>query len=147
MRIYFDVCCLNRPFDDQSQDRVRLEAEAILLIMARSISSEWSWVSSKVVDAEVRQTPNQVRRQRLLLLLEQVDESITISSDVYASRVSELVQLGFKPFDAAHLAVAEQRAVNVFLTTDDRLLRRATRFAKQLSVVVANPLNWIQELE
>ncbi len=29
MRIYFDVCCLNRPFDDQSQQRIRLEAEAI----------------------------------------------------------------------------------------------------------------------
>ena len=27
-RIYLDVCCLNRPFDDQSQDRVRLDAEA-----------------------------------------------------------------------------------------------------------------------
>jgi predicted nucleic acid-binding protein len=24
MKIYFDVCCLNRPFDDQSQDRIRL---------------------------------------------------------------------------------------------------------------------------
>jgi hypothetical protein len=27
-RIYSDVCCLNRPFDDSSQDRIRLEAEA-----------------------------------------------------------------------------------------------------------------------
>ncbi|MGQ0592841.1 MAG: PIN domain-containing protein, partial [Gammaproteobacteria bacterium] len=26
-RIYLDACCLNRPFDDQQQDRVRLEAE------------------------------------------------------------------------------------------------------------------------
>jgi len=25
MKIYLDVCCLNRPFDDQVQDRVRLE--------------------------------------------------------------------------------------------------------------------------
>jgi hypothetical protein len=24
MKIYLDVCCLNRPFDDQMQDRVRL---------------------------------------------------------------------------------------------------------------------------
>ena len=35
MKIYLDACCLNRPFDDQSQDRVRLEAEAILLILGR----------------------------------------------------------------------------------------------------------------
>jgi hypothetical protein len=31
-RVYLDVCCLNRPLDDSSQDRIRLEAEAVLLI-------------------------------------------------------------------------------------------------------------------
>jgi len=30
MWIYLDNCCYNRPFDDQSQLRVRLEAEAKL---------------------------------------------------------------------------------------------------------------------
>jgi hypothetical protein len=34
-RIYLDVCCLNRPFDDQRQDRIRLEAEAIERILDR----------------------------------------------------------------------------------------------------------------
>jgi hypothetical protein len=34
-RIYLDVCCLNRPFDDQCQERIRLESEAILLILER----------------------------------------------------------------------------------------------------------------
>ena len=29
--IYLDVCCLNRPFDDQTQERIRLESEAVLL--------------------------------------------------------------------------------------------------------------------
>ncbi len=33
MKIYLDVCCLNRPFDDQTQDRIHLEAETILTIM------------------------------------------------------------------------------------------------------------------
>jgi hypothetical protein len=32
MRIYLDACCLNRPFDNQSQERVRLESEAIQAI-------------------------------------------------------------------------------------------------------------------
>jgi hypothetical protein len=32
--IYLDVCCLNRPFDDQTQERIRLEAEAVLRILA-----------------------------------------------------------------------------------------------------------------
>lgn len=29
MKIYLDNCCLNRPFDDQSNLRVRLEPEAV----------------------------------------------------------------------------------------------------------------------
>ncbi len=33
MKLYLDVCCLNRPFDDQPQDRVHLEAEAVLTIL------------------------------------------------------------------------------------------------------------------
>ncbi len=30
MKIYLDNCCCNRPFDDQSHLRIRLEAEAKL---------------------------------------------------------------------------------------------------------------------
>ena len=35
MRIYLDNCCLNRPFDDQSKMRIRLEAEAVLFIQGK----------------------------------------------------------------------------------------------------------------
>lgn len=34
-KIYLDVCRLNRPFDDQTQERIHLEAEAILVILSR----------------------------------------------------------------------------------------------------------------
>ena len=32
VRVYLDNCCFNRPFDDQRQVRIRLEAEAKLYI-------------------------------------------------------------------------------------------------------------------
>ena len=35
MRLYLDCCCYNRPFDDQSQDRIHDESEAILSILNR----------------------------------------------------------------------------------------------------------------
>ncbi len=41
VKVYLDVCCLNRPFDDQRQSRIRLESEAVLLILARCKSGEW----------------------------------------------------------------------------------------------------------
>jgi len=44
--IYLDACCLNRPFDDQSQPRVHLESEAVLIILARLKTREWEWLGS-----------------------------------------------------------------------------------------------------
>jgi hypothetical protein len=35
MKIYLDNCCFNRPFDDQSHPRIRLEAEAKLRIQEK----------------------------------------------------------------------------------------------------------------
>jgi hypothetical protein len=33
MRIYLDLCSIQRPMDDHAQDRIRLEAEAVLGIL------------------------------------------------------------------------------------------------------------------
>jgi len=30
MKYYFDNCCFNRPYDDQTQERIHLESESIL---------------------------------------------------------------------------------------------------------------------
>ena len=64
-RIYLDVCCLNRPFDDQRQDRIRLEAEAVLSILGRCEAGTWQWLSSAVVEAEVNNTPSRERCSRV----------------------------------------------------------------------------------
>jgi predicted nucleic acid-binding protein len=61
------------------------------------------------------------------------------------ARGEVLEQAGFADFDALHLACAERAEVDVFLTTDDRLLRRAKRLAAQLRVRVENPATWVRE--
>ncbi len=40
-RIYLDVCSLCRPFDDQSYTRIRLETEAVNLILSRVKSKHY----------------------------------------------------------------------------------------------------------
>lgn len=62
--IYMDVCCLNRPFDNQVQGRIRMESEAILLILARCQSQEWQLLSSEVVEYEVSRIPDEERREK-----------------------------------------------------------------------------------
>ncbi len=67
-KIYFDTCCLNRPFDDQTQVRVRLEAEAVLAILSRIENGEWDWVGSEVLMDEIEQMPDTQKLSRTKLL-------------------------------------------------------------------------------
>ncbi|MCA2812513.1 MAG: hypothetical protein IM477_08160 [Microcystis sp. M090S1] len=48
-------------------------------------------------------------------------------------------QLGFKFYDALHLAFAEAGGADIFLTTDDRLLRKAQQYRDPINVMVENP--------
>jgi len=45
MRVYPDNCCYNRPFDDQTQLKVRLETEAKLYVqgLMRTGAVEYVW--------------------------------------------------------------------------------------------------------
>jgi hypothetical protein len=31
--VYMDCCCLNRPADDQTQDKIRIESDAVIGIL------------------------------------------------------------------------------------------------------------------
>jgi predicted nucleic acid-binding protein len=145
MRIYLDVCCLNRPFDDQRQERVRLETEALVIVFDRCASGEWQWVSSDQVNLEIRRTLDRERRERLQLAASNATEVVAVEPRHF-ERATQLVALGFRPADALHLACAEAAGVDIFLTTDDQLLRRSERSSAQLSVRVANPLQWVGEV-
>lgn len=144
MKIYLDVCCLNRPFDDQNQARIRLEKEAVVFILARIAAKELQWLSSSAMRAEINQTPDPARRYRMLSVLSMATESIKVTIET-EGRSRELIAFGFKPFDALHLALAEQGGANIFLTVDDQLIRLANRLEGKVRVPVGNPLTWIRE--
>ena len=55
MMVYLDGCCWNRPFDDQSQSRVRLEAEAVLSILELADARKLEVAGSDIVDDELSQ--------------------------------------------------------------------------------------------
>lgn len=145
MRVYLDNCAINRPFDDLHQERIYLESEAIMLILARIQRSAWVWIGSEALDIEISLTPDQSRRWRLQQIVQGVTISIKLGQ-AELQRSQELNALGFSSFDAAHLACAEAGQADIFLTTDDRLLKIAKRARHHLSVKVANPLDWVKEL-
>jgi hypothetical protein len=106
MRLYIDLSCFNRPFDEQGQERIRLETEAVLLILTRIVERKdtllWSWVMSFENDNH----PRPDRRDEIAVWEARAERSIDIS-DVLQKRAREIAQMGIPALDAAHLAAAE----------------------------------------
>ena len=144
-KIYLDTCCLSRFFDDQTQDRVRRETEAVSTILETFRHGEWRWLVSKVLEIEVNRNLNFSQRLRVRSLLARANELILLT-EAEVSRATTLESFGFKSFDALHIASAESGAADILLTTDDRFVRRAKRVFEQLHVRVENPHTWLQEV-
>ena len=140
--IYLDVCCLNRPFDDQSQTRVRLEGEAVLSILKMADERELEVVGSDILDDELSQNPDDEKREKVELLLKIASSHVSLTMAI-ERRAMELQKWGLTPLDALHLASAENAKADCFLTTDDSLLRKANRHQSDLKVKVENPANWL----
>ena len=68
-KIYIDVCCWNRPLDDQTQTRVHLEAEAVLAILSEIERGGLQLLHSEVVELEISNVPDAERRERLQALI------------------------------------------------------------------------------
>ena len=144
MKIYLDACCLNRPFDDQSQARVCLETEAISLILQKLHQRDWEWIGSDILVYELEQTEDVERKEWLLLLAGQSHQTVETTEKIL-TQAEKLETSGFDSYDAIHLASAENAKVDIFLTTDDNLQKAANRNKKLISYVVTNPVKWLEE--
>ncbi|AFZ60635.1 PIN domain-containing protein [Anabaena cylindrica FACHB-243] len=140
--IYLDVCCLNRPFDDWSYDRNRLEGEAVIKIFKLVKSGKYKLVSSEAIQAELRKMTNIDKLKEIRELLKLVDYQIVLNEEI-DQRSQELEQLGFSLYDSFHVACAEYAKIDVLLTTDDRLLKKAIKYRNILQVQLENPVTWL----
>ncbi len=141
-RLYLDVSVLNRPFDDQSQVRIKLETEAFLAILERIEVGELAMVGSSVLDFENEANPFPERKERVESYLKLASQFVKVDEDL-KERAETIARLGFKGFDALHLACAEM-ATETFLTVDDKMIRRATDRADGLDVKVLNPIDFVR---
>ena len=143
MKIYLDVCCLNRPYDDQSQLRIRLESEAVVLILSAVEQRHHELITGEALDLENGNSPNDERRRRVRDTLRLAKHVVVVDAEA-AARAMQLVSNGFGAYDALHIASAEAGGAAVLLTTDDGLIRKARSY-RGLRVRVCNPLEWIRE--
>lgn len=112
-----------RPFDDQTQPRIRVESEALLAILAAVQAGDLSLLTSEVLEFEIEHIPDEHRRREALAMLTLASERLTITPTSEALAAS-LEGSGLSAMDALHVAVASEVSADFFATTDDRLLRR-----------------------
>jgi predicted nucleic acid-binding protein len=143
MKIYMDNCCLNRPFDDQSNLRIHLEAEAIKTIIVLVEQQKWDLVSSKILQFEISKIADESRKKELMLMESLAGEVVQINTQIRV-RANEFERLGIQSFDALHLACSENNA-DIFLTVDDRFIKKAVTI-NNLNISIRNPLIWLSEI-
>lgn len=142
MKIYMDVCCLCRPFDEQMTGRIRLEATAIQEIIRRCAMQEFTLVTSEAITEELSKIPDTRKRLRVEKIVSVANESIIINEEII-SRMHDLIIMGGDAMDSLHIACAEQAGA-VFLTTDDGLIT-FFKLHRNIQVHIENPVTWLKE--
>jgi len=142
--LYMDCCCFNRPYDDLSEAKVRLESESIMTIIDLCEQHDFTICGSDVLIDEFNRTVDKVKLEKVLALYSStISETIELYDEII-DRASDLIQCGIKPFDALHVASAEYAKVDVFLTVDNKLLNAMKR--AKVSVLTKNPAAWLLEV-
>lgn len=120
MRLYIDLNCFNRPFDDQRQERVRRETVAVFNILNRVLDGNNSLIWSWVLSFENSRHPKPDRRDEIALWQGRAEVVVAVNTKI-RRRSQQLEAQGIPALDAAHLASAEAGGAEIFLTCDEPL--------------------------
>lgn len=143
LRIYLDNCCFNRPYDDQSSMRIKLETDAKLFIQEKVLHDQLELVWSYILEYENELNPfddkkNAIRRWRTHAVSD-IEESETV-----LRKASDLLAAGIKSIDALHLACATEGRAKYFITTDDGIANKSAMIS---GIAIINPVSFVNILE
>jgi hypothetical protein len=79
-----DCCCLNRPADDQTQDKIRIETDAIIGILFKCFYGSWKLIGSDIVEYEIMKMPDLNKRDKALNLYSAKKENIELNNEIEA---------------------------------------------------------------
>ena len=144
MRIYLDNCCYNRPYDDQTQMRVSLEAQAKLHIQELIRSGSFELAASYMLTYENSRNRVETKKAAIDQFLE--DNVVIYIDDSHseeAERIAGLIQAtGVKSADSIHTACAIMAHCDYLITTDDRLLKY-----KDERISIVDPTEFVRIIE
>lgn len=144
MKIYMDNCAIQRPLDDKSNLRNRIEAEAVMGLLELLEQGNIELVSSEILLYELGNTPDFERINFGRKVLSLSNETIELT-DAIAKRAGEFEQVGMKPLDALHLAAATESKIEYLCTCDDKFIKKALTL-KNIKTKVILPTDLIKEI-
>ena len=143
VKVYLDTCCYNRPYDDQTQLRINLEAQAKLFIQKQIVDGKLDLIYSFISVYENSQNPFAIRKNAIFDFFSNamiyIDES---NVEVIKQRAGEIMKTGIKTKDALHVSCSIAGKANYFVTTDIRVLKYSSDEVK-----IINPIDLITILE
>jgi predicted nucleic acid-binding protein len=144
VKIYLDMCSIQRPLDSKTQPRIAVEAEAILAALALCEAGQVELMSSDTLLFELGRNPHPVRKEYALKVLAKAVVFVPTDDDV-VERTRTFQAEGMRPLDALHLASAVIAKAEYFCTCDDRFLKRAKAVNTGQTKVVS-PLELVTEV-
>jgi len=139
-RLYLDNCCFNRPYDDQTNLNIRLEAEAKLFIQNEIIKGNYELTWSFMMDYEITANPF-YDRQLAFIKWKKIAVLDIDPTERILLKGREIMQNNIKQKDALHIACAIKAECDYFFTTDKKVLNKNIPEIKLI-----NPLDFIRQL-
>lgn len=140
-RLYLDMNIYNRPFDDQSQVRIKLETIAINAVLKTINDGRFKLLWSFMLEFENSLNPYDDVRMEVEMVSKLAAEYVNMSTEILKS-AKEMEAAGVKPRDAIHLACAANGKADWFLTCDDKLIKKG-RLIKE-SFTIINPVDFVR---
>ncbi|GGA51171.1 PIN domain-containing protein [Okeania sp. KiyG1] len=142
IRVYLDTSVYNRPFDDQTQNKIALETEAVLLILGMIKNREIELVNSEPIEYENIFNSDLTRQEKItnFLTLATIYQKMEQSEE---KRAKQLQNQGIKLLDSYHVACAEASQSDYFITCDRRLINRCQTLS---TIKTVDPIDFITEV-
>ena len=140
-RVYLDTSAYNRPFDNQTQPKIFLETQAVIIILQMVEVKGVELMSSSVLEYENSRNPYPIQQEAMSRYL-QLAESRQEVDEAIRQRAKGLEQNGLKAIDALHAACAESATSDYFITCDKRLINQYSG----LTMKVINPVDFVLEM-
>jgi predicted nucleic acid-binding protein len=142
IKIYLDTSAYNRPHDDQTQSKIYLESQAVLIILNLIQSQQIQTINSLVLNYENEKNPFPIIQANIKKYLNQAQNFQPLTESI-RQRAKQLESEGIQAIDALHVASFEASKSDFFITCDKRLLNRC----KSLGIPALNPIQFIEELD